>query len=234
MDRWGRKNGDYRRQPYTACGRHWARAHGCKNHCSIARTTPCTTHRTDSRVIKSTLPKIRPPHPGMKAWRLEYPSKHPVHRLDITSEGFVGIDDRSIDLTLSLPIPDSLPKDRPLFAALAGKTIKASVEGTLDDPKLQLDASLKQTAADVAADFIRELRNKKNQTPPDESSEKSSWCSRTATVIIQLSNPKHEKPQKPEAFRRKSGERKETGSTQRIFCLPTFLMTRQPMRLSTP
>jgi hypothetical protein len=66
-----------------------------------------------------------------------------------------------------------LPTDRPLFAALAGKTIKASVEGTLDDPKLQLDASLKRTAADVATDFIRELRNKKNQTPPEEGSGKT-------------------------------------------------------------
>jgi len=101
------------------------------------------------------------------------PLKASGDRLEITSEGSVGIDDRSIDLTLSLPIPDSLPTDRPLFAALAGKTIKASVEGTLDDPKLQLDASLKRTAADVATDFIRELRNKKNQTPPEEGSEKT-------------------------------------------------------------
>ena len=101
------------------------------------------------------------------------PLKTSGDRLDITSEGSVGIDDRSIDLTLSLPIPDSLPTDRPLFAALAGKTIKASVEGTLDDPKLQLDASLKRTAADVATDFIRELRNKKDQTPPERSSGKT-------------------------------------------------------------
>jgi hypothetical protein len=102
------------------------------------------------------------------------PLKTSGERLDIMSEGSVGIDDRSIDLTLSLPIPDSLPTDRPLFTALAGKTIKASVEGTLDDPKLQLDASLKRTAAEVATDFIRELQNKKSQTPPDETSGKTS------------------------------------------------------------
>ncbi len=101
------------------------------------------------------------------------PLKASGQRLDIISEGSVGIDDRSIDLTLSLPIPDSLPTDRPLFTALAGKTIKASVEGTLDDPKLQLDASLKQTAAEVATDFIRELRNKKSPIPPVETSEKT-------------------------------------------------------------
>ena len=101
------------------------------------------------------------------------PLKTSGQRLDIVSEGSVGIDDRSIDLTLSLPIPDSLPTDRPLFTALAGKTIKVSVEGTLDDPKLQLDTSLKQTAAEVATDFIRELRNKKSQIPPVETSEKT-------------------------------------------------------------
>jgi len=126
------------------------------------------------------------------------PLKTSGNRLDITSEGSVGIDDRSINLTLSLPIPDSLPTDRPLFAALAGKTIKASVEGTLDDPKLQLDASLKQTAADVAADFIRELRNKKNQTPPDESTEKSSGAPEqrpsSSASNSSMKNPKSQKP----------------------------------------
>jgi hypothetical protein len=90
------------------------------------------------------------------------PLKSSGQRLDITSEGFVGIDDRSIDLILSLPIPKNLPSDRPLFAALAGKTLKASVEGSLDQPTLQLDTSLKQTVANVAADFIKELRNKKS------------------------------------------------------------------------
>jgi len=92
------------------------------------------------------------------------PLKSSGQRLDITSEGFVGIDDRSIDLILSLPIPKTLPSDRPLFAALAGKTLKASVEGSLDKPTLQLDNSLKQTVANVAADFIKELRNKKSKT----------------------------------------------------------------------
>ena len=130
------------------------------------------------------------------------PLKTSGDRLDITSEGFVGIDDRSIDLTLSLPIPDSLPTDRPLFAALAGKTIKASVEGTLDDPKLQLDASLKRTAADVATDFIRELRNKKNQTPPEEGLWKNSCYSGTATVVTSRQS-RHEKSQEPEKLQMK-------------------------------
>ncbi len=96
------------------------------------------------------------------------PLKSSGQRLDITSEGFVGIDDRLIDLTLSLPIPKTLPSDRPLFAALAGKTLKASVKGSLDKPTLQLDSSLKQTVANVAADFIKELRNKKSTTQVDD------------------------------------------------------------------
>ncbi len=136
------------------------------------------------------------------------PLKTSSDRLDITSEGSVGIDDRSINLTLSLPIPDSLPTDRPLFAALAGKTIKASVEGTLDDPKLQLDASLKQTAADVAADFIRELRNKKNQTPPDESSEKSSGTPEQRPSSS-ASNPIIKNPRSQQAPKEKVGNAKK-------------------------
>ena len=139
------------------------------------------------------------------------PLKTSGQRLDIVSEGSVGIDDRSIDLTLSLPIPDSLPTDRPLFTALAGKTIKVSVEGTLDDPKLQLDTSLKQTAAEVATDFIRELRNKKSQIPPVETSEK--------LVFLKISNRRHHLviPQKPMSQKtsKKRWEREETRSTQR-------------------
>ena len=102
------------------------------------------------------------------------PLKASANRLDITSEGTVGIDDRSIDLTLSLPIPDSLPTDRPLFAALAGKSIKVSVEGTLDDPQLKLDASLKRTAAEVATDFVRELNNKRSQKNLDAAASENS------------------------------------------------------------
>ena len=146
------------------------------------------------------------------------PLKTSGDRLDITSEGSVGIDDRSINLTLSLPIPDSLPTERPLFAALAGKTIKASVEGTLDDPKLQLDASLKQTAADVAADFIRELRNKKNQTPPDESSEKSSGAPEQRPSSS-ASNPGMKNPRSQQAPEEKVGNAKKLDQLKGL--LPT-------------
>ena len=146
------------------------------------------------------------------------PLKTSGDRLDITSEGSVGIDDRSINLTLSLPIPDSLPTDRPLFAALAGKTIMASVEGTLDDPKLQLDASLKRTAADVAADFIQELRNKKNQTPSDESSEKSSATSEQQPSSS-ASNPSMKKTRSQQASEEKVGNARKLDQLKGL--LPT-------------
>ena len=139
-------------------------------------------------------------------------------RLDITSEGSVGIDDRSIDLTLSLPIPDSLPTDRPLFAALAGKTIKASVEGTLDDPKLQLDASLKRTAADVATDFIRELRNKKKQTPPDEGSG-TNRADPEQRLSSPASNPSTKNPKSQKSSEEKVGNAKKLDQLKGL--LPT-------------
>ena len=132
--------------------------------------TPPTIRIAESSKVHFRKSDRRIQHEGLA---FGIPLKTSGNRLDIVSEGSVGIDDRSIDLTLSLPIPESLPTDRPLFAALAGKTIKASVEGTLDDPKLQLDASLKRTAADVATDFIRELRDKQKQTPLDEATQKT-------------------------------------------------------------
>ncbi len=82
-------------------------------------------------------------------------------RLDIESSGSVGLDDRSVDLTLALPIPADLPQDRPLLAALAGKTLRVMVEGSLDEPRLKLDESLKQTATAVAADVLESLRRPK-------------------------------------------------------------------------
>ncbi len=81
-------------------------------------------------------------------------------RLDIESSGSVGIDDRSIDMTLALPLPGNLSPDRPLLSALAGKTLRLQVEGSLDEPKLKLDESLKSTVAAVAGDVIENFRSK--------------------------------------------------------------------------
>jgi len=82
-------------------------------------------------------------------------------RLDIESAGSVGLDDRSLDLTLSLPIPADLPQDRPLLAAIAGKTVRLRVAGNLDEPQLKLDESLKQTVTAVAGDVLENLRQQR-------------------------------------------------------------------------
>lgn len=82
-------------------------------------------------------------------------------RLDIESAGSVGLDDRSLDLTLSLPIPTGLPQDRPLLAAIAGKTLRLRVAGNLDEPQLKLDESLKQTVTAVAGDVLENLRQQR-------------------------------------------------------------------------
>ena len=84
-------------------------------------------------------------------------------RLDIESAGSVGLDDRSLDLTLSLPIPADLPQERPLLAAIAGKTLRLRVAGNLDEPQLKLDESLKQTVTAVAGDVLENLRQQRSE-----------------------------------------------------------------------
>jgi hypothetical protein len=80
-------------------------------------------------------------------------------RLDINSQGSVGLDDESLDMKLMLPIPVDLGQDRPLVAALAGKTISVGVAGHLGDPQIVFDGSIKQAAGQVAADLIDRIRS---------------------------------------------------------------------------
>ena len=150
------------------------------------------------------------------------PLKSSGQRLDITSEGFVGIDDRSIDLTLSLPIPKSLPSDRPLFAALAGKTLKASVEGSLDKPTLQLDGSLKETVANVAADFLRELRNKKLKTQPDGATNETRTTGDQPPSTNQLPSTKRN-PQNMENLANQNASEEKTGTAKKLDQLKDLL-----------
>jgi hypothetical protein len=86
------------------------------------------------------------------------PLKQPGLRLDVHSSGSVGLDDDSLDLKLELPIPAALPQDRPVIAALAGRKISIGVGGTLDEPKLLFDGSIRETAGDVLAEVIERLR----------------------------------------------------------------------------
>lgn len=89
-------------------------------------------------------------------------------RLDIESSGSVGLDDRSVDMTLSLPIPADLPQDRPLLAAIAGKTLQLRVGGSLEKPKIKFDDSLKQTVTAVAGDVLENLRQQREKPPQTE------------------------------------------------------------------
>jgi hypothetical protein len=96
-----------------------------------------------------------------KVWHdgLEFGVPLPVEdrRLDIHSTGTVALDDRSMNLRLSLPIPADLPKDRPLLAALSGKTISVGVAGSLDKPEIVFDGSIREAATQVAGELLQKV-----------------------------------------------------------------------------
>lgn len=97
------------------------------------------------------------------------PLAKPGQRLDIHSSGSVGLDDKTLDLKLELPVPADLPADRPLLAALAGKSISLGIGGVLGEPKVNFDGSIRATAGDVVADLVERLRNPANAAPVRES-----------------------------------------------------------------
>ncbi|RLS77075.1 MAG: hypothetical protein DWI03_07355 [Planctomycetota bacterium] len=92
------------------------------------------------------------------------PLAKPGQRLDVRSQGSVGLDDRSLDLKLSLPIPADLPQDKPLLAALSGKTVSLGVGGVLGQPRIDFDGSIKAAAGQVVTDLIDRIRD--GRRPP--------------------------------------------------------------------
>jgi len=86
------------------------------------------------------------------------PLAKPGQRLDIRSSGSVGLDDKKLDLKLELPIPADLPQDRPLLAALSGRTFSVGVGGMLGEPRIDFDGSLRANAGGVVAELIDRLR----------------------------------------------------------------------------
>jgi len=86
------------------------------------------------------------------------PLPGPGRRLDVNSSGSVALDDRSLDVKLVLPIPGDLRQDRPLLAALAGKTVSLGVAGQLGEPEIVFDGSIRETAGQVAAELLDRLR----------------------------------------------------------------------------
>lgn len=111
----------------------------------------------DESLVRFRLQDRRMAHDGL---RFGIPLAQIGQRLDIHSRGSVGIDDRTLALKLAVPIPDGLPQDRPLLAALAGKTVSLGIGGVLGDPKVEFDGSIAATAKDVLGELIDRVRER--------------------------------------------------------------------------
>lgn len=86
------------------------------------------------------------------------PLAKPGQRLDVESSGSVGLVDGALDLLLKLPIPADLPQDRPLLAALSGKTVSLGIGGALGAPQVKFNGSIKAAAGEVVTDLVERLR----------------------------------------------------------------------------
>jgi len=117
---------------------------------------PPTIRIADEADVAFRLADRRMWHEGLE---FGIPLAKPGQRLDVRSQGSVGLEDRSLDLKLSLPIPADLPQDRPLVAAVAGKQISLGVGGALGEPQVIFDGSIKEAAGQVLVDLIDRLRN---------------------------------------------------------------------------
>ena len=82
------------------------------------------------------------------------PLANPGQRLDVESSGTVRLADGALDLTLRLPIPEDLPQDRPLLAALSGKTVSLGIGGSLAAPQVNFDGSIRAAASETVTDLI--------------------------------------------------------------------------------
>lgn len=117
---------------------------------------PRSIRVADDSEVEFHLANRRVWHKGLE---FGIPLAKPGQRLDIHSSGSVGLDDKSLDLKFALPLPADLPADRPLLAALAGKSISLGIGGVLGDPQVNFDGSIRATAGGVVADLVDRLRN---------------------------------------------------------------------------
>jgi hypothetical protein len=124
---------------------------------------PTSVRIADDSNVEFHLADRRVWHKGLE---FGLPLAKPGQRLDINSSGSVGLDDKSLDLKLALPIPADLPADRPLLASLAGKSISVGIGGMLGEPKVNFDGSIRATAGQVAAELIDRLRSGDQPLPP--------------------------------------------------------------------
>jgi len=116
---------------------------------------PQSIRIADESHVEFQLADRRMSHKGLA---FGVPLAKPGQRLDIRSSGSVGLDDKKLDLKLELPIPADLPQDRPLLAALSGRTFSVGVGGFLGEPRIDFDGSLRANAGGVVAELIDRLR----------------------------------------------------------------------------
>jgi hypothetical protein len=116
---------------------------------------PQSIRIADESHVEFQLADRRMSHKGLA---FGVPLAKPGQRLDIRSSGSVGLDDKTLDLKLELPIPADLPQDRPLLAALSGRTFSVGVGGMLGEPRIDFDGSLRANAGGVVAELIDRLR----------------------------------------------------------------------------
>lgn len=123
---------------------------------------PPAVRVADESRVRFKLADRRVFHEGLE---FGLPLPGPGRRLDVRSSGSVGLDDQSLDVKLVLPIPADLRQDRPLLAALAGKTISLGVAGKLGQPEVVFDGSIGRMAGEVARDLIGRARGDVPPTP---------------------------------------------------------------------
>ncbi len=123
---------------------------------------PPAVRVADESHVRFKLADRRVFHEGLE---FGLPLPGPGRRLDVQSSGSVGLDDQSLDLKLVLPIPTDLRQDRPLLAALAGKTVSLGVAGELGQPEVVFDGSIRRMAGEVARDLIEQIRGGRPAAP---------------------------------------------------------------------
>lgn len=151
---------------------------------------PTSVRVADDSNVEFHLAERRMWHKGLE---FGLPLAKPGQRLDINSSGSVGLDDKSLDLKLALPIPVDLPADRPFLAALAGKSISVGIGGVLGEPRVNFDGSIRATAGEVAAELIDRLRSPAPLPPRPASAPAPNW------VPPQANAPAAEPAKKPAA-----------------------------------
>lgn len=127
---------------------------------------PTSIRVADDSQISFRMEDRRMWHEGLE---FGFPLPRDGSRLDLTSSGSVGLDDKLLDLKLALPFPADLPADRPVLATLAGKTVSIGIGGKLGEPRIDFDGSIRGVAADVIAGTIDRLLNRPAAAPAQSS-----------------------------------------------------------------